>query len=138
MCVFLFDRLEEQSIRLHNIEDALMRTVSILVSVKDQEFSAASAALKSDPLLNSLLTADAYDSVESILLRSDQVSNSLESPIKGIIAWRSNWLSRKYLAFPYLLKKFKIFIADRDVMQVEKSDKLKDNICHQKKDWSKL
>lgn len=86
MCVFLFDRLEEQSIRLHNIEDALMRTVSILVSVKDQEFSAASAALKSDPLLNSLLTADAYDSVESILLRSDQVSNSLESPIKGIIA----------------------------------------------------
>jgi hypothetical protein len=86
MCVFLFDRLEEQSIRLHNIEDALMRTVSILVSVKDQEFSAASAALKSDPLLNTLLTADAYDTVESILLRSDQVSNSLESPIKGIIA----------------------------------------------------
>jgi hypothetical protein len=88
--------------------------------------------------LNSLLTADVYDSVESILLRSDQVSNSLESPIKGIIAWRSNWLSRKYLAFPYLLKKFQIFIADRDVMQVEKSDKLKDKICHQKKDWSKL
>jgi hypothetical protein len=84
MCVFLFDRLEEQSIRLHNIEDALMRTVSILVSVKDQEFSAASAALKSDPLLNSLLTADAYDPVASILLRSDQITNSLESPIRGI------------------------------------------------------
>ena len=84
MCVFLFDRLEEQSIRLHNIEDALMRTVSILASVKDQEFSAASAALKSDPLLNSLLTADAYGPVESILLRSDQMTNSLESPIKGI------------------------------------------------------
>ncbi|XP_046645192.1 uncharacterized protein LOC124335776 isoform X3 [Daphnia pulicaria] len=83
MCVFLFDRLEEQSIRLHNIEDALMRTVSILASVKDQEFSAASAALKSDPLLNSLLTADAYDPVASILLRSDQITNSLESPIRG-------------------------------------------------------
>ena len=85
MCVFLFDRLEEQSIRLHNIEDALMRTVSILASVKDQEFSAASAALKSDPLLNSLLAADAYDPLESILLRPDHISNTLESPIKGII-----------------------------------------------------
>jgi hypothetical protein len=58
--------------------------VSILASVKDQEFSAASAALKSDPLLNSLLTADAYDPVASILLRSDQITNSLESPIRGI------------------------------------------------------
>jgi hypothetical protein len=83
MCVFLFDRLEEQSIRLHNIEDALMRTVSILASVKDQEFSAASAALKSDPLLNSLFTADAYGPVESTLLRSDQMTNSLESPVKS-------------------------------------------------------
>ena len=83
MCVFLFDRLEEQSIRLHNLEDALMRTMSILTSVKDQEFSTASAALKSDPLLNSLLTADAYDPVESILLRSDQMSNSLGSPVNG-------------------------------------------------------
>jgi hypothetical protein len=84
MCVFLFDRLEEQSIRLHNLEDALMRTMSILTSVKDQEFSTASAALKSDPLLNSLLTADAYDPVEpNILLRSDQMSNSLGSPVNG-------------------------------------------------------
>jgi hypothetical protein len=84
MCVFLFDRLEEQSIRLHNIEDALMRTVSILASVKDQEFSAASAAaLKSDPLLNSLFAADAYGPVESTLLRSNQMTNSLESPVKS-------------------------------------------------------
>ncbi|XP_046442290.1 uncharacterized protein LOC124192838 [Daphnia pulex] len=82
MCVFLFGRLEEQSIRLHNIEDALMRTVSILASVKDQEFSTASAALKSDPLLNSLFTADAYGPVESTLLRSDQMTNSLQSPVK--------------------------------------------------------
>ncbi len=83
MCVFLFDRLEEQSIRLHNIEDALMRTVSILASVKDQEFSTASAALKSDPLLNSLFTADAYGPVESNLLRSNQMTNSLQSPVKS-------------------------------------------------------
>jgi hypothetical protein len=84
MCVFLFDRLEEQSIRLHNIEDALMRTVSILASVKDQEFSAASAAaLKSDPLLNYLFAADAYGPVESTLLRSNQMTNSLESPVKS-------------------------------------------------------
>jgi hypothetical protein len=71
MCVFLFDRLEEQSIRLHNIEDALMRTISILTSVKDQEFSAASAALKSDPLLNSLLISDAHDPDESIVKRQN-------------------------------------------------------------------
>ncbi|XP_057364884.1 uncharacterized protein LOC130685586 [Daphnia carinata] len=83
MCVFLFDRLEEQSIRLRNIEDALLRAVSILASAEDQEFSATSAALKSDTLLNSLLTADAYDSVDPIVLFSDQVSNSLESPVKG-------------------------------------------------------
>ena len=60
-----------------------MRTMTIFTSVKDQEFSTASAALKSDPLLNSLLTADAYDPVESILLRSDQMSNSLGSPVNG-------------------------------------------------------
>ncbi|KAI9562182.1 hypothetical protein GHT06_013147 [Daphnia sinensis] len=82
MCVFLFDRLEEQSIRLRNIEDALLRAVSILASAEHQEFSATSAALKSDPLLNSLLTADAYDSVDPVILLSDQVSNSLESPVK--------------------------------------------------------
>lgn len=84
MCVFLFDRIEEQSIRLRNIEDTLLRVVSILASAEDQEFSATSAALKSDPLLNSLLTADAYDSVDPIILFSDQVSSSLESPVKGI------------------------------------------------------
>lgn len=83
MCVFLFDRIEEQSIRLRNIEDTLLRVVSILASAEDQEFSATSAALKSDPLLNSLLTADAYDSVDPIILFSDQVSSSLESPVKG-------------------------------------------------------
>lgn len=83
MCVFLFDRIEEQSVRLRNIEDTLLRVVSILASAEDQEFSATSAALKSDPLLNSLLTADAYDSVDPIILFSDQVSSSLESPVKG-------------------------------------------------------
>ena len=53
LCVFLFDRLEEQSLRLHNIEDAFLRTLSILSSYK--EFVTAIATLKSDPLINSLL-----------------------------------------------------------------------------------
>lgn len=86
MCVFLFDRLEEQSVRLRNIENALLRAVSILASAGDQEFSAASAALKSDSLLNSLLSADAYDPVDSIVLFPYQVSDTLESPVIG--KWR--------------------------------------------------
>ncbi len=79
MCVFLFDRLEEQSVRLHNIEDALLRTFSILASHK--EFSSASAALRSDSLINSLLIPGDYDPEESIVMRMQQMPDVLETPI---------------------------------------------------------
>lgn len=79
MCVFLFDRLEEQSVRLHNIETVLLRTVSILASVTDQEYSSAIASLKSDPLINSLLAPGDLDPVESFVLHSKPRSDYEET-----------------------------------------------------------
>lgn len=68
MCELLFDRLEEQSVRLHNVEETLFRTVSILASVNHSESPLAMSALKSDPLINSFLIAG--DLIKYYLWRS--------------------------------------------------------------------
>lgn len=70
LCNHLSERLEDQSVRLHSIEAALLRTVSILASVNDPQFSAASLALKSDPLINSILITGDDHHTESTFLRS--------------------------------------------------------------------
>ena len=94
LCVFLFDRLEEQSLRLHNIEDALLRTLSIFTTYK--EFPTAIAALKSDTLINSLLIPGDDDPEESIVSRMQQMPDVLETPIHGKIQYIGFMLSRSY------------------------------------------
>ena len=85
MCVFLFDRLEEQSVRLHNLEAILLRTVSILTSTDGQNLSTAIATLKGDPLINSLSTSMDFDPVESFVLHPIPSLDNLESHNTGII-----------------------------------------------------
>jgi len=60
MCVFIFDRLEEQWLYLRNLEDALRRTVSLLSSISSNEQlpSANLAAFKADPIILALLNSE--------------------------------------------------------------------------------
>lgn len=64
MCIFMFDLLEEQTIRLRNLEETLARTLTILTS-NNQDFAATVAALKSDLKIHSLKNARNSDSVAS-------------------------------------------------------------------------
>ena len=60
MCVFVFDRLEEQWLYLRNLEDALRRTVSLLSSISSNEqLSGANfAAFKADPIILAFLQSE--------------------------------------------------------------------------------
>jgi hypothetical protein len=80
MSAILFERLEEQSTRFQILKEALLRTVSILVN--DEDFSTASATLKSDPLISSLLNLG-DDPTETTLFRSQPMSKWLELQIRG-------------------------------------------------------
>ena len=56
MCANLFDRLEEQSNRLQNLEEVLLHTVYIITAANnDHEFS-TSTILKSDPITSMLIS----------------------------------------------------------------------------------
>ena len=67
MCVFMFDLLEEQDIRLRNLEETLARTLTILTTSNDQDFTATIAALKTDLKINSSKSSSS-DSVSSSIL----------------------------------------------------------------------
>lgn len=83
LCTHLSVRFEEQSVRLHKIETALLRTVSILTSVDGPEFSAASFALKSDPLINSFLNAADDQPSRSTVLRLQPLSDWSKFNMQG-------------------------------------------------------
>lgn len=53
MCLYVFDRLEEETQRWRNVEEALRRTIAILAV--DERLAGLSAALKADPAISSLL-----------------------------------------------------------------------------------
>ena len=61
MCVFMFDRLEEQTQHLRNLEEALRRTVSLLSSISNnsEQFSGANlTTFKADPIILALLNSE--------------------------------------------------------------------------------
>lgn len=53
MCLYIFDRLEEETQRWRNVEEALRRTIAMLAV--DERLAGLSAALKADPAIASLL-----------------------------------------------------------------------------------
>jgi len=53
MCLYVFDRLEEETQRWRNVEEALRRTIAILAV--DERLTGLSAALKADPSHPSLI-----------------------------------------------------------------------------------
>jgi len=78
MCLHIFDRLEEETQRWRNLEEALRRTVKLLSA--DERLTGLSEALKGDPFIGSLLdTPGSNNGVSTSVWESDSVAELLNS-----------------------------------------------------------
>ncbi len=59
MCFYVFDRLEEETLRWRNLEEAFKRTLRLLTA--EERLTHLSEALKVDPVIASLLDAPESD-----------------------------------------------------------------------------
>lgn len=72
MCLYVFDRLEEESKRWRNLEGAFKRTLKLLTA--EERLTHLSDALKLDPVIASLLDAPEADSLSTLDLMTDPFS----------------------------------------------------------------
>ena len=72
MCLYVFDRLEEETLRWRNLEEAFKRTLTLLTA--EERLTHLSEALKVDPVIASFLDAPEADSYSSPDLMTDPFS----------------------------------------------------------------